>query len=56
MSIAVSFLMEALHELSPLGKGEVVPVHTMKVYWRSGGIAPHICNLDSRWAFSFIDI
>jgi hypothetical protein len=56
MIIAVSFLMEGLHDLSPLGKGKVVPVHIMKVYWRSGGIAPHILNLDSRWTFSFIDI
>jgi hypothetical protein len=23
--------------------------HTMKVYWRSGGIAPHILDLGTRW-------
>lgn len=32
------FLLEELHGLSPLGKGKVVPVHTMEVYWRSGGV------------------
>jgi len=52
--IVVSLLVEGLHGLSPLGKGKVVPVHTMKVYCKSGGIGPQIPNLDSRWTFSFI--
>jgi hypothetical protein len=35
-------------------KGKVVPVlltehHVMKAYWRSGGIAPRILNLVTRW-------
>jgi len=38
----------------PIRQGKVVPVHTVKVYWRSGGVGPHIPNLDSRWTYSFI--
>jgi len=34
-------------------KGKVAPVltkhHAMKTYWRSGGIAPHILDLGTRW-------
>jgi hypothetical protein len=35
-------------------KGKIVPVlstehHDMKTYWRSGGIAPHILDLGTRW-------
>jgi hypothetical protein len=37
------------------GKGKVVPVlfltehHAMKTYWGSGGIAPRILDLGTRW-------
>jgi hypothetical protein len=30
-------------------KGKVVPVHAMKAYRGSGGIAPFILNLSTRW-------
>lgn len=30
-------------------EGEVFPVHTVKVYWGSRGVAPLILNLDISW-------
>jgi hypothetical protein len=30
-------------------EGKIVPVHAMKAYWRSRGIAPLILNLSTRW-------
>jgi hypothetical protein len=30
-------------------KGKVIPVHAMKAYRRSRGIAPRILNLGTRW-------
>jgi hypothetical protein len=32
------------------GEGKVVPMHhAMKTYWGSGGIAPCILDLSTRW-------
>jgi hypothetical protein len=36
------------------GEGKIIPVlltehHTMKAYWGSGGIAPRILDLVTRW-------
>jgi hypothetical protein len=39
--------------MTKYNNGQVVPVltdnHGMKVYWRSGSIAPRILNLGTRW-------
>jgi hypothetical protein len=35
-------------------KGKDVPVHDMKLYWGSKGMAPVILNLDTRWEKVFI--
>jgi hypothetical protein len=47
IGLCLSFLMFVLLWVK---KGEVIPVHAMKAYSGSGGVAPPILNLDSRWS------
>jgi hypothetical protein len=56
--IIVSSLVEGLHDLSWLGKGKVVFLHTMKVcvYWSSGGVGPHVWTLDGPFPSSLFNV
>jgi hypothetical protein len=35
--------------INSLYEDEVVPVHIIKAYWGSRGVAPHILNLGNVW-------
>jgi hypothetical protein len=48
ITIFLLFLMEVI-ELLVAGIGKVTEHHTMKAYWRSGGIALLILDLDTKW-------
>jgi hypothetical protein len=39
-----------LHRVTLKGDSKVAPVHAMKAFTRSGGIAPPILNLGTRWS------
>jgi len=43
--VILEYIVISLQEVVIHVKGKVVPVHTMKAYWRSTGITPLIRNL-----------